>query len=136
MGGTVALPSRIPASEAARQRAFAGLYRAPDRLQPGAGNTTDRQLYQGRTGRAQALAAPRFQRCYTLTDVELLASVDDAHERLSGSVTRHILKRKFEVCGKPEFERLAALSNGHLCNLRQLPPALGPGRSPDRRQGP
>jgi hypothetical protein len=53
--------------------------------------------------------------------VELLASVDQAHARLSGPATRHILKREFEVYGKPEFERLAKLSNGHLYNLRQNP---------------
>jgi len=64
---------------------------------------------------------PRFQRRYTPADVELLASVDRAHEQLSGPATRHILKREFEVYGKPEFERLAKLSNGHLYNLRQSP---------------
>jgi hypothetical protein len=64
---------------------------------------------------------PRFQRRYTPADVELLASVDQAHEQLSGPATRHILKREFEVYGKPEFERLARLSNGHLYNLRQSP---------------
>jgi hypothetical protein len=64
---------------------------------------------------------PRFQRHYTAADVALLASVDEAHERLSGPATRHILKREFEVYGKPEFERLARLSNGHFYNLRQNP---------------
>ena len=64
---------------------------------------------------------PRFQRRYTAADVELLASVDQAHERLSGPATRHILRREFEVYSKPEFERLAQLSNGHLYNLRQSP---------------
>ena len=64
---------------------------------------------------------PRFQRRYTPADVELLASVDRAHEQLSGPATRHILKREFEVYGKSEFERLAKLSNGHLYNLRQSP---------------
>jgi hypothetical protein len=64
---------------------------------------------------------PRFQRRYTAADVELLASVDEAHDTLSGPATRHILKREFEVYGKPEFERLAAISNGQLYNLRQSP---------------
>jgi hypothetical protein len=64
---------------------------------------------------------PRFQRHYTAADVELLASVDAAHESLSGPATRHILRREFEVYGKPEFERLAKLSNGHLYNLRRSP---------------
>jgi transposase InsO family protein len=64
---------------------------------------------------------PRYQRHYTAADIALLASVDAAHERLSGPATRHILRREFEVYGKPEFERLAQLSNGHLYNLRQNP---------------
>jgi len=64
---------------------------------------------------------PRFQRHYTAADVELLAAVDSAHERLSGPATRHILKREFEVYGKAEFQRLARLSNGHLYNLRRSP---------------
>ena len=64
---------------------------------------------------------PRFQPRYTPADVELLASVDEAHDTLSGPATQHILKREFEVYGKPEFERLAALSNGHLYNLRKTP---------------
>jgi hypothetical protein len=64
---------------------------------------------------------PRFRRHYAASDVELLALVDEAHERLSGPATRRILKREFEVYGKPKFERLARLSNGHLYNLRRNP---------------
>jgi len=64
---------------------------------------------------------PRYQRHYTPADIALLAAVDEAHESLSGPATRHILKREFEVYGKPEFERLAELSNGHLYNLRRTP---------------
>lgn len=60
----------------------------------------------------------RFPRRYARADVELLAQVDEAHETLSGPATRAILKREFEVYGKIEFERLAAISNGHLYNLR------------------
>ena len=64
---------------------------------------------------------PRYQRHYTPADIALLAAVDEAHESLSGPATRPILKREFEVYGKPEFERLARLSNGHLYNLRRTP---------------
>ena len=49
----------------------------------------------------------------------MLAAVDEAHKSLSGPAARHILKREFEVYGKPEFERLAKLPNGHLYNLRR-----------------
>ena len=44
-----------------------------------------------------------------------------AHETLSGPATRRILEREFRQYGKPEFERLAAISNGHLYNLRRTP---------------
>ena len=72
----------------------------------------DRQLRQDRH---------RSPRTYAPADIELLAMVDRAHESLSGPATRHILKREFEVYGKPEIERLATLSNGHLYNLRRNP---------------
>ena len=75
------------------------------------------------TGRVAVAACGRhrFPRRYTLADVELLAAVDQAHECLSGPATRHILKREFEIYHRPGFERLAAISNGHLYNLRQRP---------------
>ena len=73
-----------------------------------------------RTGRVRARPSGghRFQRRYTPADVALLATVDLAHDRLSGPATRHILKREFEVYKKPGFERLARISNGQLYNLR------------------
>jgi hypothetical protein len=63
----------------------------------------------------------RFPTRYTRADIELLAQVDEAHETLSGPATRRILEREFRDYGKPEFERLAAISNGHLYNLRRTP---------------
>ncbi|MHB1938167.1 MAG: hypothetical protein ACYCOR_16495, partial [Acidobacteriaceae bacterium] len=42
-------------------------------------------------------------------------------EKMTGPATRRILEREFEVYGKREFERLAAISNGHLYNLRASP---------------
>jgi transposase InsO family protein len=73
-----------------------------------------------RTGRVvvQPAQRRRFPRRYTVEDVALLARVDRAHERLSGPATQHILKREFEVYGNAEYQRLAAISNGHLYNLR------------------
>ena len=68
--------------------------------------------------RVAAYVRHRFEPRYTPADTELLASIDEAHETLSGPATRAILKREFELYGKPEFERLAAISNGHLYNLR------------------
>jgi hypothetical protein len=75
------------------------------------------------TGRlaARRSACHTFPRRYTVEDVALLARVDQAHERLSGSATRAILRREFEVYGKREFERLSGISNGQLYNLRSRP---------------
>src|SRR5271157_268263 len=99
-----------------------GLLRAYVECMTGLSRAQSTRLIGGyvRIGRVAAKPSgrPRFQRHYTPGDIELLAAVDEAHERLSGPATRHILKREFEVYGKPEFERLAALSNGHLYNLR------------------
>lgn len=74
-----------------------------------------------RTGRVELAVGHRnrFGRRYTRGDIELLAEVDEAHDTLSGPATRHILQREFAVYGKPEFQRLAGISNGHLYNLRK-----------------
>jgi transposase len=63
----------------------------------------------------------RFPQRYTRADIELLATVDEAHENLSGPATRRILEREYRRYGKGEFERLAAISVSHRYNLRQQP---------------
>jgi transposase InsO family protein len=63
----------------------------------------------------------RFATRYTRADIELLAQVDEAHETLSGPATRRILQREYREYRKPEFQRLASISNGHLYNLRHTP---------------
>lgn len=60
----------------------------------------------------------RFRRRYTVADVVLLASVDAAHEDLSGPAVRRVLWREFHVHGRPEYERLARISVSHIYNLR------------------
>ena len=60
----------------------------------------------------------RFPQRYTRADIELLASVDAAHENLSGPATRRILEREYQHYSKPEYERLATISVAHLYNLR------------------
>ena len=62
-----------------------------------------------------------FPRRYTPTDTRLLADVDEAYGQMSGLATREVLRRQFEVFGDVRFERLSALSNGHLYNLRGSP---------------
>src|SRR5258707_963355 len=79
-----------------------------------------RYLATGRVGK-KATRRHRFPRHYTSADIELLARVDEAHESLSGPATRRILQREFREYGKAEFQRLAAISNGHLYNLRRNP---------------
>jgi transposase InsO family protein len=61
----------------------------------------------------------RFPERYTRADIELLASVDEAHETLSGPATRRILEREVELYGNQQYTRLAAISVAHLYNLRK-----------------
>ena len=61
----------------------------------------------------------RFPGRFTRGDIELLATVDEAHETLSGPATRRILEREFHEYGHREYERLATISVAHLYNLRQ-----------------
>ena len=61
----------------------------------------------------------RFPDRYTRGDIELLASVDEAHETLSGPATRRILEREVELYGRQEYARLAGISVAHLYNLRK-----------------
>ena len=58
----------------------------------------------------------RFATRYTAADVELLATVDEAHEALSGPATRRILERELEQYGRPEYARLGTISVAHLYN--------------------
>jgi hypothetical protein len=58
---------------------------------------------------------------YPRADLEPLATVDEAHENLSGLATRRILEREYRQYGKPEYERLASISVAHLYNPRQHP---------------
>jgi hypothetical protein len=60
----------------------------------------------------------RFPGKYPAQDVQLLAAVDNAHERLSGPATKCILKREYKEYGKVEFARLSEISVSHIYNLR------------------
>jgi len=73
------------------------------------------------TGRVQPTMyrRRRFPARFTRADIELLASVDEAHETLSGPATRRILEREIQFYGKQEYARLAAISVAHLYNLRK-----------------
>ena len=77
-----------------------------------------RYMANGRVG-ARAYRRHRFAARYTMDDVELLASVDEAHETLSGPATRRILEREYRQYGKQEYVRLASISVSHIYNLRR-----------------
>jgi hypothetical protein len=61
----------------------------------------------------------RFAAKYTRADVALLASVDEAHETLSGPATRQILKREYVEYGQLEYERLATISVAQIYRFRK-----------------
>ena len=64
--------------------------------------------------------APRqpFPRRYINTDIGLLAELDALHGTLSGPATRKLCARAWHLFGDCRFHRLAAISTGHLYNLR------------------
>ena len=77
-----------------------------------------RWMKHRRIPRQATVKRRRFARRYTAADIQLLASVDAAHEDLSGPGVRRILPREFAVFGKPEFRNLADISASHIYNLR------------------
>src|SRR3954453_1441514 len=61
----------------------------------------------------------RFVNKYTRADIALLASVDEAHETLSGPATRQFLQRENSEYGQAEYERLATISAAQIYRLRK-----------------
>jgi len=61
----------------------------------------------------------RFPARYTRRDAELLATVDEAHETLSGPATSAILSREYNEYGNKEFARLACVSVAQLYRMRK-----------------
>ena len=122
----LALPSRVRASEAAAQGAFAGLRRAHDGVQPGAVHAADWRLCQGRADRAQALASAPFP-APLHPGRRGTAGLGRRRRtrRLSGPATRHILKREFEVYGKPRVRAV-----GQAVQRPSLQPAPQPALRP------
>lgn len=62
--------------------------------------------------------AKPFARRYTRADIRALAALDADHGTLSGPATRKLCERAWHIFGEARFQRLAAISNGHLYNLR------------------
>ena len=61
----------------------------------------------------------RFPQKYTLSEVELLAKTDELHQWSSGSVTKKIMEREYEVYRHSEFGNISRISVAHLYNLRR-----------------
>jgi transposase InsO family protein len=78
-----------------------------------------RMYTSGEPVQPKAYQRRRFATRYTREDVGLLASVDEAHETLSGPATQKILQREFHDFGDRRYERLARLSVAQLYRLRQ-----------------
>jgi transposase InsO family protein len=62
--------------------------------------------------------AKPFARRYMPVDVHLLAKTDALHGTLSGPAMRKLCERAYEIFGDTRYQRLKAISNGHLYNLR------------------
>jgi len=78
------------------------------------------QLYtSGEAVQPKPYRRHRFPTRYAREDIEMLASVDEAHETLSGPATQKILQREFHDFGDGRYERLARLSVAQLYRLRQ-----------------
>ena len=60
-----------------------------------------------------------FVRTYTSADVLLLAATDTLHGTLSGLATKKLMERAYRLFADARYERLAAISVGHLYNLRK-----------------
>lgn len=59
-----------------------------------------------------------FTKRYTSDDIARLIETDNAHSRLSGQATKHILDRQSRIFKDQRFDRLKNISVSHLYNLR------------------
>jgi transposase InsO family protein len=72
----------------------------------------------GQEVKARPYRRRRFACRYTGEDIALLASLDEAHETLSGPATRKLLQRACYNFGDQRYRNLAQLSTAHLYRLR------------------
>ena len=87
--------------EASQPRSGTTLSGKDDRAQPGADYASDPVVHVRRAVQPKAYRRHRFPARYRREDIELLASVDEAHETLSGPATQKILHREFHDFGDP-----------------------------------
>jgi hypothetical protein len=60
-----------------------------------------------------------FKIVYDTDDIALIAKTDEAHNFLSGSATKRIFQREFDIFNNQKFEKLKDISVSHIYNLRQ-----------------
>lgn len=60
-----------------------------------------------------------FKRKYTLTDVRLLAAMDERHDTPCGPAIKKLCERACQVFGEMDYATLAGISVSHLYNLRK-----------------
>ena len=60
-----------------------------------------------------------FTKRYTRNDILLLAETDECHQTLSGSTTKKLFERGYNLFNEARYERLAYISIAHIYNLRR-----------------
>ena len=78
-----------------------------------------RGYQKGQEVKPKAYRRRRFPSRYTPADIEQLAAVDNAHEKLSGPATQKLLQRAFHDYQDARFQRLAAISVAQIYRLRK-----------------
>src|SRR3954468_13876519 len=110
MGGADTARTEVERIEASQPGLGAALSGEDDGAQPGADHPLIRLYTSGEPVQPKRYRRHRFPKRYTREDIEVLASVDEAHETLSGPATQKILQREFHDFGDRRYERLARLS--------------------------
>lgn len=60
-----------------------------------------------------------FPTRYTKNDILLLVKTDEEHQQLSGSATKKLFERAYQVYKLEEYEKLSTISISHIYNLRK-----------------
>ena len=66
----------------------------------------------------KALIRHSFPKRYSQEDILLLVKTDQAHQQLSGTATKKLFERAYQVYHQSEYQRLSMISISHLYNLR------------------
>ena len=60
-----------------------------------------------------------FAKSYTQADILLLVETDECHQTLSGTATKKLFERGYDVFKDDRYERLSRISVAHIYNLRK-----------------